>query len=171
MVHDKYIFIISEASEKSTDEVLRYLYYYNASFVRVNNTDLAHTVNITLGKEDNIELTFDRCTVNLGNVGFVWYRRGWLKLASYAVAAPLNAEEHECYRQYCAFYNRELDTVYDFLYQKMKVVTHINSYLDNNISKLNQLSAAKKMVSIYRKHLSLTHSEASNVKQNKRFRY
>lgn len=144
MAPGKYILIISQASEKSTDDVMRYLHYADAPFVRINDTDVAQGVDITLGKQDSIRLTFSNNTIDLKDIACVWYRRGRINLATNRSDVKLTADELATYQQYYEFYLHELNTVYDYLYQQLSSVKHINNYQDNKITKLNQLAVAKR---------------------------
>lgn len=144
MVQNKKVLIISMQNEKSTDEVLRYLLHFKVPFIRINDEDLANKVEIKIGKDDILKFSFDNGNLDLKEIGATWYRRGKLRLESANINVKLDAIGINYYQQYFNYYREELNYVYDYIYERLKGIIHINSFLDNKISKLNQLFVAKK---------------------------
>ncbi len=51
MVVDKKVLVISQKNEPSTDEVLKYLIYWNVPFVRINDDDIVQPVEIVFDEQ------------------------------------------------------------------------------------------------------------------------
>lgn len=143
MVQNKYILIISQESEKSTDDVLRYLLFYNAPFIRVNETDIVDEIDISIGIEDSTKIAFRNTQISIEELKAVWYRRGKLN-AGVILKDKLSDADKASYQQYLNFYQEEVRLLMEYIYLRMRNVKHINSFRDNFTNKLVQLSIAKK---------------------------
>ncbi len=144
MEQDKNILIISQEAEQSTDEVLKYLLLNNVPFTRINDTDIVENVEISFDGQEKCVLKYKEAVIDLDNIQSVWYRRGKVNLKSINIEDKINKEDLDLYAQYYDFYKQEVDVALDFIYHKLKDVKHINSFLDNSLSKLIQLSEAQK---------------------------
>ena len=139
------ILIFSVENDKSTDEVITWLLYYNIDFVRIN---FENEIKIFIEFKNNksyIVISNEHKNIKFSDIRRVWYRRGDLELINRKNKNLLNKQEIKIYKQYLEnYYSREIKTIKKFINFKLNELPHINSFEDNTISKLNQLSVAQK---------------------------
>jgi len=72
------IFILSEEEDFSTSEVIGWLLYYKAKFVRWNEEDFIEGINITYDEDIQIFIRSEdhQKEIDLASVKMFWYRRG-----------------------------------------------------------------------------------------------
>jgi hypothetical protein len=76
------ILIVSENEDHSTSEVIQWLIYFKAKFVRVNKGDrlILHRVQISNHKDCKfILMSKERGEIDLNSITAIWYRRGGLQ--------------------------------------------------------------------------------------------
>ncbi|MBK7690076.1 MAG: hypothetical protein IPJ31_02805 [Bacteroidetes bacterium] len=143
MEQDSEILIISDESEKSTDQVLKYLLYYDAKFIRINGSDIIEKIEIIFDEKEEIQLVCKDVELNFNKVKSSWYRRGKINLLPVGHYQKMNGDEMQFYGQYLEHYGKELKGILTFIHNSLKSRKQINSIHDNDISKLSQLSLAK----------------------------
>lgn len=139
---EKFILIISQNEEKSTDDVLQYLIYYSAKFIRINQENIISKVALHLGCSKKLQIECDGVDIDLEQIRSVWYRRGKLNLQP-GFPDYLTEPESELYGQYLQYYNKEAATIVSYLYRYLDRHKHLNRFADNQISKLYQLETAQ----------------------------
>ncbi len=117
------ILIISDLSDKTTDDVINWLNLINKNFIRINSQD-----NVELkfsGKEIYIETK--ELKIKLSNISKFWYRRGQLNIKNDLFTIK---------NEFDKLQSEELDKIIQFLYYKLCKLKHINSITDIDINKL-----------------------------------
>ena len=73
------ILVVSDNDDKSTNEVIDWLIYYNANFIRINDADSIKLNALTLeDKTEIISFNVFNDNVNLSDISCAWFRRGGL---------------------------------------------------------------------------------------------
>lgn len=99
MARNKYILIISEESEKSTDEVLKYLLVFGAKYARIIDSDRIGNVKISIDETSSrFQFESNGKKICLSEVQSVWYRRGRMTIASGNITEELTEKELDLYR-------------------------------------------------------------------------
>ena len=133
------ILIHSTYYDPSTTEVIRWLKYYNANFIRVNDDMLINNISISKGKVI-IELN-DGTIINTDNVSSFWYRRGDVTLDFNAKYTSIKTFDEELYRYNYSADKRILDYLVFFF---KKQLFSINDYFSsNNFNKIITLEKAR----------------------------
>ena len=73
------ILIVSEKEDHSTNEVIQWLLYFNAKFIRVNRGDklVLRKVRISNSVSNSFVILSDKIgEISLENINAFWYRRG-----------------------------------------------------------------------------------------------
>lgn len=103
------IFILSSASDRSTDEVIKYLLLWKKNFIRVNPSDALMSLSVKMNnKSEDVELVVGNKCVNFNLIKSYWYRRG--KFSGLTVSAPdfLTVAESTLYNQYEIYLKKEI---------------------------------------------------------------
>ena len=106
MSRSKEILIISTETDKSTDDVLRYLLYYNCNFTRLNETEALIDIHAKLNGKLDVKLWFEKSHIDLKEIRAVWYRRGRINLRFNKIKQTFTKQEKEIYKQYIDFYDK-----------------------------------------------------------------
>ncbi|MCB9355610.1 MAG: hypothetical protein H6575_13660 [Lewinellaceae bacterium] len=75
------ILIVSENEDHSTSQVIQWLIYYKAKFVRVNKGDTLTLQGVHISNNKVCRFVFlskERGKIDLGDITAIWYRRGGL---------------------------------------------------------------------------------------------
>lgn len=108
MGQDKHILIVSQESEKSTDEVLKYLLILGGNYIRINNTDIIKDIEFSINQKSvDIRFAANGREVSFSKIKSVWYRRGSINITSGIEKLDLTEQERELYNQYFKFYLQE----------------------------------------------------------------
>jgi ATP-GRASP peptide maturase of grasp-with-spasm system len=135
------ILILSQGDEKSTDDVLVWLKYFGLKFFRINETDIVEDVYFELGNNVRLRIKINSVWLELTEVTSYWYRRGKFNFKfNTAFDDKLKTVDFILYRQY---FDREFEKVVDFLHEYLLGIRHINSYFDNQLSKVSQIFFAR----------------------------
>lgn len=133
------ILIHSTYYDQSTTEVIRWLKYYNANFLRVNDDMLIN--NISISNEKIIIELNDGIFINTDNISSFWYRRGDVVLDFNAKYTRIKTFDEELYRYNYQTNKRLLDFIVFFFKNKL---FSINDYFSsNNLNKIITLEKAK----------------------------
>ena len=93
MEQDRLILIVSQESEKSTDDVLKYLLYFGQPFFRINENDFIDKVEIVISDDEEINLVIHGDYINIKMFKSSWYRRGKINLQSVFIDVLLSENE------------------------------------------------------------------------------
>lgn len=136
------ILIISSQHDQNVNEVIDWLDLYKKKYVRIYEETVIklsylsldnNNVDFELECEDN----FISFKIKYSNISSVWYRWGKFKINVPSIDIALKEVLIE-------YFNGEVKVVNYFIHKLLKLKRHINSYLDNNVSKLDMLLCAIK---------------------------
>ncbi|WP_026979220.1 grasp-with-spasm system ATP-grasp peptide maturase [Flavobacterium tegetincola] len=125
------ILIITEKADQSTNNVINWLSHFKLKWFRINEDDdldyLFSGTDITIKKGKQ---SFD-----LSEIKAVWYRRGHLRFKFH----PINDE----------YINNSLKSEYikihEFIYYKLSLLPHINTFKGSDVNKLIVSDIARKL--------------------------
>lgn len=131
------IFILSDNSDYSTNQVIDWVHFHKKEFIRVNFEDNIITLSISLGDSESIELGFDNgVKVNFSKIESYWYRRGNFVLKmSHNKSIFLNNDLTK-------HLNDEWETIFSFLHKKLQTPHSLGTFGKESINKLEALSIA-----------------------------
>lgn len=138
---EKKILILSEQDDVSTHNVVEWLKFFNASYVRMNSeNDFDFHLKIQNGTKI-IAIKCNDLVLSLDDIGVVWFRRGWISIP-FSKANP-----DDVFAPFSSQIDRHLkaerSTIIDFIYYALKKKPHINFPHLYNINKLFVLSEAQ----------------------------
>lgn len=151
---DKYIVIFSQRVDVSTNDIIDWIIKYDKPYVRINvETDVLTGINFNMpnnGGKDIIELEFGDKKINFSKIHSFWYRRG-------GIPSCLLPGEEELLENF--LFEDVSIKVQTHLHEEIVYLNHyLHYYLENilpvkkigskfnaNLSKLVQLSVAKKV--------------------------
>lgn len=131
------ILILSEHMDLTTNEVISWLLFYNAKFIRINEKEGSIT-NFDLNKK-TFKIKTKNTIINSNNIKSFWYRRGGLTFNFLSYKS--NSTTLESYIN--GYLNKEYYFLQESVYRELKKKNYINSDLDNRINKLHVLLKAK----------------------------
>lgn len=140
---NNYILILSDEDDSTTDDVLDWLDYFNAKYIRINGSNEINFYDLKLDfKTNNFRLIFLNEVINSNNIISYWYRRGHLNFkVDYLDKSTHNslniAANSSINREYFDLSNY----IYDFLERKHG----IGSFHENQTNKLVNLITASKI--------------------------
>lgn len=76
------ILIFSEKNDYSTYEVCKWLYFFNADFIRINKEDLVRLIELDI-PHTKITIEVDGNQIDLNKITSIWYRRGFLNFSNF----------------------------------------------------------------------------------------
>jgi len=131
------ILILSEHTDLTTNEVIDWLVFYNAKYLRLNAEE-GSISNFDLQKK-TFKIKTKNTIINSNDIKSFWYRRGGLSFnfSSY----KSNSTALESYIN--GYLNKEYYFLQESVYKELKKKNYINSDLDNRINKLHVLLKAK----------------------------
>tara|TARA_B110000090_G_C13389112_1_gene448806 strand:- start:1134 stop:2105 length:972 start_codon:yes stop_codon:yes gene_type:complete len=135
------ILIISDENDVSTSEVIRWLDFYNAPWIRLNEDDIIIVHWVTI---DEFEFTIKGSSKKLSSkeITSFWYRRGYYNI-SFDVNFSL-AKEQTNQKEIIGFLERELKTLKKYIIDIIESKHGLGSFYENHrINKLTNLSCAK----------------------------
>jgi len=142
---EKMILILSEEKDLTTHEVVDWLNYYNAPFVRINTENLAFQnfeVSTNSIVPDNYSLQINNQKIELVDVKAYWYRRGNFCLEknnTYPIG-DINVK-----RALNNFSYQEISKNTQLIHHILANKKGINKHQDNEINKFETLIRAKKI--------------------------
>jgi ATP-GRASP peptide maturase of grasp-with-spasm system len=137
------ILIVSDEKDISTTEVLRWLNFYNAPWIRVNTEDkiIIHSVAVN---EFEFEIEGKTKRLSSDRLTAYWYRRGHFTI-SFATTFSISKEQEDG-RDLLNYLNRELDLLKRHIINIIESKFGIGSFYENSsINKLINLRLAEKV--------------------------
>jgi ATP-GRASP peptide maturase of grasp-with-spasm system len=138
------ILISSSENDESTNHVIRWLYYYNKKFIRVNESTKINFEKITLAEAILIICdSHKEVVLNSNNISSYWYRRG-----SFNVVKPnkLEIPNNFIKNEINSHINYEGLALVDFLKHLTRNLPHSIGHISNNsTNKLENLRIAEKV--------------------------
>ncbi len=132
------ILILSIEKDLITSNVIDWLHYFNAEFIRINEEDLIKS-EIRLNNNNlSIILKKDK-ELNLTNYNSYWYRRGNFTLET----NRLNGNNKTIW-EINKHNSINIDSIKSYLHSHLNTIKKsINGYFDNDLNKLTELTVAK----------------------------
>lgn len=145
----KYVLIISDDKEMSTDHVIDWLNYYKAKYIRLSRQNIIRIKRIKIGfNNTSFELyykTFDNKVAHLKSEDLLssWYRRSIINLEIPNLKNNTNDILNELFQSN----QNENTTTREFIdyYLKFRLPNSISNYQDNDQNKLINLFLAKEI--------------------------
>jgi len=136
------ILIISNESDKSTNEVIDWLEFYGEIFLRISDKDKVKIKKIELNtSKTNIQLLIKNISVNLSEIKSIWYRRGWLTIdKDFFLSDTMKLFKRKLKVQLVT----EFNDINRFIIEIMSEIS-LNKPTDNHINKLTVLKEAKQV--------------------------
>jgi len=158
------VLISTSVADSTTTEVQRWLKSYQIPNIRINNTDKVTIDEIIIESgvayiKILISSRVDRFSIDLSAVKHYWYRRGEIKVNSRNVKT-----DDFTYPELFASVANNLETEYEsvsrFLNNYLDNKSSINSFYDNDLSKLSVLRKASEVGILVPKTLITTNKIA-----------
>lgn len=139
------ILIVSNGQgENDTDEVVKWLNYYNASYVRLNCDELINSTNfeflITSNSKNEVYLKTTDHQINLDLINVVWCRRGFRR-----GLIELKTDISGTHRSLKAFYTNEINMILEGVNYYLRDRLWINNYQDLSVNKLRMMMIANEV--------------------------
>lgn len=134
------VLILTTEKELLTQNVISWLLYYNIEFKRYNDGEVTNPeINIS---NDNIKLNFiDQNECSLHSLTKYWYRRGYLNFTNNFLLGNNNTINE--------INNHKIDNNNDIInyihYYLQTNVSSVNSFNENSLNKLTELTHAQKI--------------------------
>ncbi|MEM1319264.1 MAG: grasp-with-spasm system ATP-grasp peptide maturase [Bacteroidota bacterium] len=133
------ILIISDENDNSTNDVIDWLLFYNAEFIRIH-PDHQVAIRALSIEEDgaaNFELHCNEQKISYAQITSVWYRRGRLKLElEYSRLADTIEGLDMATKD-------EIHVLTDFIHYLLSLKPHISNFLSRKVNKLQCLFIAR----------------------------
>jgi ATP-GRASP peptide maturase of grasp-with-spasm system len=136
------IFILSEETDHSTNEVIKWLKFYNKNFVRVNDVDKIELEECSISSKKQFfnliistKHSGDILRVNSDKITAYWYRRGDIRLNS----SGIKNIRHPAVTQFAITQIRDVE---EYLLYKLSLKKSINKLSDIFINKMIAIDAA-----------------------------
>lgn len=134
------ILIISEPNDYSTDEVLRWLKYYNIEYTRINYTDPVCINNFKIDEEGvKFDIVFHNKTVQYSKISGVYYRRGMLNIHK---ATIKNISDNKSLNRLII---DEVERLQEFIHSIIEKGNTIGSFKNRSLNKLVVLEIAQSL--------------------------
>lgn len=135
------ILILSEEHEKSTDQTIEWLNYWGINFVRINQgLDVLDKLEIR-NNQICLILNNGNQMVNLNAITSIWFRRGYLYFKKNFNSQKIN--HPKAAYQINKHLKDEINTLRNFIYQKLKSKPSLNH---PNVYNMNKLIALDKAI-------------------------
>lgn len=135
------VLILSDETDHSTAEIIRWLNLNKKDFIRINRHDLFNKVKIKLTSNGGEIIIDGKKRVDLNDITSYWFRRGQVKFGYEAMSEDTegvhNAELVEIFRE------REIRILEEYLHTRLDEVHSISSFFTRGLNKLNVLQAAQ----------------------------
>jgi ATP-GRASP peptide maturase of grasp-with-spasm system len=141
----KMILIISNKNDQSTSEVIQWLVFNNASFIRINSGDILKLEKIQI--QNSISPTFFVSTeeheiVNLSQITAVWYRRGETIFGLPSMDFIVDTQLKNYLIKHLIKEKKILEEFFEYL---LNSIPYIGTYRLNGLNKLIVLDEARKL--------------------------
>lgn len=136
------ILLLSEERDISTDNVVEWLHYYNAEFVRINTTqsNLIRSLRID---QSGTSILFENDYVNVSDIDSIWFRRGSFRFISEFFKYSEKSEDVNSQILRQVYSDTQVFSYY--LYQALSENAYtINHPAKYNLNKLMVLDIAKR---------------------------
>ncbi|MCC6180268.1 MAG: grasp-with-spasm system ATP-grasp peptide maturase [Bacteroidia bacterium] len=134
------ILILSTEKELLTQNVINWLLYYNIEFKRFNDGDITNPeINIS---NNTIKINFiDQNECSIDSLTKYWYRRGYLDFTNSLLIGDndmiIEINKHKT--------DNDNDIINYIHYYLQTNVSNVNSFNDNSLNKLTELTVARKL--------------------------
>ena len=139
------ILIVSENTDHSTSEVIQWLRYYKAQFVRFNQGDTLMLRKVVISNQKNCKFVLsskERGELDLDRISAIWYRRGSLH---FCVPNIDFIQDQELKRQVSSHLKSENNILEDYLQYLLHSIPHIGTFATRGVNKLVLLDLARKI--------------------------
>lgn len=139
------ILIVSENEDHSTSEVIQWLIYYKARFVRVNKGDQLTLRKVQISNHKDCKfviLSKERGEIDLSSITAIWYRRGGLHFHMPNIDF---IQDKDLKQQVIRHLKNEHNILEDYLQYLMYSIPHIGTYSTRGVNKLILLDQARKL--------------------------
>ena len=139
------ILIVSENEDHSTSEVIQWLIYYKAKFVRINKDDslIIRKVQISNNKDCKfVLLSKERGGIDMSNITAIWYRRGSLHFHLPNIDF---IQDNNLKQQAIRHLKNENNILEDYLQYLLYAIPHIGTYSTRGVNKLILLYQAREL--------------------------
>lgn len=139
------ILIISEREDHSTSEVIQWLIYYKAKFIRVNRGDRLALKRIEISGSKRCEFTLlskENGEIKLDTISAIWYRRGEMHFQIPNLNFIKNADLAQQVFKHLMNENKILE---DYLHYLLYDIPHVGTYELRGVNKLIVLDQARKL--------------------------
>lgn len=137
------ILIISEESERTTDEVVQWLLNNNVKFLRINKEDNLKIICINPSTGEALVEVNDN-VYDLDTFDTVWYRRGYFNSNCIKAALIGSSLDIDKTTQVGRFLNREWSVLQGFLFYTLENKRNVlGNFLKSQVNKLINLKIAK----------------------------
>jgi len=134
------ILIISSIDDLSTNEVIDWLDFYSAPYMRICSTDTIFIKKLVLSDEEpQLVFSIDNEIIDWKNIKAVWYRRSFLNLSSFTIKSDLSTNIDF---QINAQMKHELQILKDAFWNILQTKS-INTEAGNKLNKLLVLDACR----------------------------
>ena len=135
------ILIISNPDDRTTNNVIDWLLFYQQPFIRISSNNLIEYTNVTIGNSiNNITFCIEGKSYKFSNFKAIWYRRGWVVSKSYNFDSENNEINKEINKQLYT----EISTLNNYFISTLEKLS-INSPNDLYLSKLDALEKASRI--------------------------
>ncbi len=135
------ILIISDERDDSTLDVLKWLDFFNAKYIIINNKEFIINLYINIGTDD-VKIVTKNTSFSFTDINSIWYRRGNFNF--YNLTPQIFSKNEKIYESVKEYICRENDSIKEYLYYLLKNKYFINEYYSSKLNKLKALSTAKK---------------------------
>lgn len=138
------ILIISQEEDYSTSEVIQWLLYYNAPFIRINREDVCSLEKIVIANNESCSFVISskKGEIAVEDVTSVWYRRGEINLH---FPALLFVKEKDLYNEINKHLKKENAILESYFYFLIDKIPHIGTYDMRTMNKLAVLYEAQRL--------------------------
>jgi len=139
------ILVISQKDDHNTSEVIQWLLYYKARFIRINRGDRLTLRRVSISGEQGchfVLLSNEHGEINLGDISTVWYRRGEIQFHLPKLKFIKNTDLR---RQVFQYLKNESKILEDYLQNLLYAIPHIGTYELRSVNKLFVLDEARKL--------------------------
>jgi ATP-GRASP peptide maturase of grasp-with-spasm system len=135
--------IISEENDSTTEIVIRWIKYFEADFLRINDTSILELDFISIDEEsEDVQFQFNNKKYCLSDFTSYWYRRGRLNFNFPKIAMSNKMLQKPVSRMLEMENNYILNYIYNY-FEKRVGIKAIGSIYDNNTNKMSNLLSAR----------------------------
>lgn len=136
------ILIISEENDSTTEIVIRWIKYFGADFLRINDTSILDLDFMSIDEESDVQFQFNSKKYCLSDFTSYWYRRGRLNFNFPKITMSSKMLQNPVNRMLEMENNHILNYIYNY-FEKRQGIKAIGSIYDNNTNKMSNLLSAR----------------------------